>query len=123
MDSEYIIDIMAESGSDIEPDQIIQCYPLEKDMIEAINLHQEWLNTSGKYGKQLMIIDKKLLYFDFSGQRLSNASLLNCDLSYCNFTGANLDGANLLGSCIKGAKFHYASMIGTEFYMKDLELT
>lgn len=108
-----------------------------QDIDEALAMHQKWVQSAGKEGKQLIadgisLAQRDLTAFDLSDCALANADFAGANLQgvkfsrshlvNCNFQGARLDaaffwratldGSDLRNTRIDGADFSRVSLVG-----------
>ena len=70
--------------------------------------HREWLDTSGRGGRQLALSG-----MDLSGLSLRDADMRGAVLDRCNLAAANLDGARISGMVARRCQLRGASVRGT----------
>jgi uncharacterized protein YjbI with pentapeptide repeats len=99
--------------------------PLSRARLQEFFDHQRWLDSEGRFGRQLQIsqsftADRKdfgnhdLNGVNFSLVDLKNVMFVLCDLKKASFAGAQLDHVNFLGCDLadvdfKGAQMSYVS--------------
>lgn len=106
---------------------------------EQIEQHKLWLNSHGKHGKRLVVIDRKFEHESFVFRDLKGAGFIRCTFFDCNFDKAEMDhvkihnckflechlGAN---SCFRKAhitrtSFKYCILQNSEFIFATLNST
>lgn len=83
----------------------------QKEIFKKVNLHEEWLKTSGKKGERLVLEKEDLRGLSLDNVDLRNAIIKSCDLRntkiYADLSGADLrrskidKSSNFIGSNIK----------------------
>ncbi|MCY1233405.1 Pentapeptide repeats (8 copies) [compost metagenome] len=58
--------------------------------------------------KDKELVERCLVYADFTGAKLKNANMSTMDLSWADFSGADLEGTNFSNSDLGGANFRGA---------------
>jgi uncharacterized protein YjbI with pentapeptide repeats len=80
----------------------------QSELDELMALHELWITSFGKQGKQLWFEDADLSGFDFSGRILVDSYLPCVNLDGTNFADTNLGSSNLFGSSLRHANLQRA---------------
>ncbi|MDR1871999.1 MAG: pentapeptide repeat-containing protein [Deltaproteobacteria bacterium] len=84
-------------------------------MINALELHEIWLKTNSREGKQLDLGGTILHVTNFIGADLSWSLFSRANLKEADFSEANLKEADFSEANLKGADFSEANLKGADF--------
>lgn len=98
----------------------------EKEFLEKMTLHKQWLDTKGRAGKRADFFEADfsnmpLVEWDFSGANLKNANFTNTNFYDCVFIGADLTSSNFSKAIIGDSNFLRAKLNGANFEGAMLE--
>lgn len=96
--------------------------PSAEEIVKAIELHAQWLDSEGADGEQLDLGRADLRKFgpQLRGARLDQAKLTQCDLRGVDITGASLVKASLLGAKLDGATICGANLTRANFTSAEI---
>jgi uncharacterized protein YjbI with pentapeptide repeats len=113
---------------------------IDKELLEQLRIHFEWIESEGKQGHQLNLSNANLsnvdflakdmrfvkfdganlYYADFSRCVLDSASLIEANLFHADLTKADLAGANFTNANLVGIRAYRASFDETNMYRANL---
>jgi uncharacterized protein YjbI with pentapeptide repeats len=83
---------------------------IDKELLDKLRIHFEWIESEGKQGHQL----------DLSNANLSNVDFLTKDMRFVKFDGANLYYADFYRCVLDSASFIKANLFHTDLTKADL---
>jgi len=103
--------LAAAPSQDLPPRQVGQ-----PELIELLQLHREWVESRGIFGKRL-----ELARANFEGMDLTGANLQGAILNKANFQRAELLLADLRGASLVQADLRESNLLGADFKGANLE--
>ena len=81
-----------------------------------LSLHEDWLDSDGRTGRQFLAWKEDFTGLDFQGRDLSRAEIRACTLHYCDFTNARFGESVTLKDCsLEHCVFHHTLFNKTNF--------
>ncbi|WP_338631738.1 pentapeptide repeat-containing protein [Clostridium baratii] len=93
----------------------------QKEVIEKIEKHEEWLRTHGKSGECLDLSYKNLEGIEIRNKDLRHSNFKNCTMSNCVIY-ADLTNANLKNIELKNTKFIGSKLTGVKINPTTLDI-
>ncbi|HBP90228.1 MAG TPA: toll/interleukin-1 receptor domain-containing protein [Nitrospirales bacterium] len=86
-----------------------------ENLLQAIGLHEQWLDSNGYQGEKIDLSYKDLSGIDFKGLNLKKGIFWQSDFSNACLTSANLSESNLMA-----CNFSNANLLRANLYKSDL---
>ena len=103
--------LAAAPSQDLPPRQVGQ-----PELVELLQLHREWVESRGIFGKRL-----ELARANFEGMDLTGANLQGAILNKANFQRSELLLADLRGASLVQADLRESNLLGADFKGANLE--